>query len=686
MTGEKQPSAPPTNAKVKQYNDEEDDNYYDDPQAGLLNTRTKTRPLSSSAGPLAIPSSGVYHDNPISSSWGDNPKEWQRPYWLGSSLCLILFAFWMLDSLKDPVFGDLVNGNLKRHQPIAKLVSVGTTLALVLFLEFLSSARKKRQARLKAIQQHTNDSVLDEGGTWSRIGFQGDEDPAETQNNNAESTSLVYILIAYAVMFAIISRILSYHPKYASPEVCNQDNPNKSNNDEDEDEDVVTSWHFVAYLMYSTIESFGSLAVASFWSFTNTTLSLEDAAKYYGPIIAIAQLGAVGGSTMVTTSYSDTSLILLSSLIILLHLIVMNVYTRRFRPTNIQAIVASDEDLSEVVEPFASASGAGASSSNNRRQSIQSLVSATAAQEESQSSSLWSGVHLILRHNYVLLLLGVSCLYEVSLTCLDYQMKLIGYKRFDNTMSHDGNNTGFTFTEFMGHYGQIVNATSLILSLLGFNLCISRLGLRYTLRLFPTFLLIATVVAFGALPGNLYVLFISMSMLKAMTYSIHDPSKELLYLPTSNTIKFKAKFWIDIVGARVAKAIGSTINTYAGSVDRSVSVGSMPSLLTAMLLWAACYRVGIDFDDYVASGKIVGLEGTDEMGGSFVEQSDDDIHDGIYMDDGDNQDGQDDKEEEEEDEDEGDFVSNSPEKSPAESTIELQDLQSNFKGNRRVSV
>ena len=34
----------------------------------------------------------------------------------------------------------------------------------------------------------------------------------------------------------------------------------------------------------------------------------------------------------------------------------------------------------------------------------------------------------------------------------------------------------------------------------------------------------------------------------------------MLYLPTSNDIKFKAKAWIDVVGARTAKALGSAIN------------------------------------------------------------------------------------------------------------------------------
>lgn len=637
------------NAKSTKENSRSEDDWqndYEDPHMGLINQKSSRRKRN--------------HFDALSASWaGPNPKEWQRPYWLGTSLCLILFAFWMLDSLKDPIFGDLANGNLKKHQPIAKLVSVATTLALVLFLEFLSNAKKEWKRRHEENQQRSNESVLDGGGTWSRMGFQDDEEPPEDQNNHAESSSLVYILVSYIIAFAVIAWVLQYHPRYS-----NSDKSNGVPSTSDE-EDALTYWHFVGYFIYATIESFGSLAVASFWSFTNTTLSLEDAERYYGPIIAIAQLGAIGGSTMVTTAFTDQSLIYLACLVITLHLVVMSLYSRRFRPTNIQAIVESEEDMSQVVEPFAAAS-------RDRRESIRSLISATSTKDTGESSSLWSGVHLILRHNYVLLVLGVSCLYEVSLTCLDYQMKLIGYSKFES----NNNGQELSFVDFMGHYGQVVNATSLFLSLFGFPFLIRRFGLRYTLRLFPTLLVIATIVAFGAIPANLVVLFTCLSILKAMTYSIHDPSKELLYLPTSNTIKFKAKFWIDVVCARCAKAVGSTINTYAGSVDRSVSVGSMPSLLTAALLWAACYRAGTDFDKLVESGTIVGLEDSPTKNFS-------DIHSGIYL-----TDEVDDEQQDGDDPDnDSEFVSNSPER-PQRETIELHELRSAIFQHRpkRVSV
>ena len=218
--------------------------------------------------------------------------------------------------------------------------------------------------------------------------------------------------------------------------------------------------------------------------------------------------------------------------------------------------------------------------------------------EEPEEATFWSGVVLILKHNYVLLILGVSCLYEVSLTCLNYQMTLLGWTRFEET-PHEG----MSFAQFMGHYGQLVNVFSLFLSSLVFPTLIRRMGLKQTLRIFPSLLLLVNFIAFGFLPGNLAVLFLSMSVLKAMTYSIHDPSKEILYLPTSNAIKFKSKFWIDVVGARIVKAFGSSINLW------SIRIASFASLVTATGLLYVCYRVGIEFDRLIRTNSVVGVTG-----------------------------------------------------------------------------
>jgi len=453
--------------------------------------------------------------NPYDHHRSRSRQEWLRPYWLGAGLFLALFSFWVLDTLKDPIFGALTGGNLDRHQPPAKLFSVCMTLALVCFLEYVSSERQNRRRLLLQQMQRSDEDVLDGGGRWSKMRYRNssstafdadDFDPAE-EEDRVSASIFVSIGVPYFVGFGIVAYLLQFNPSVA---LVTKVPVSAISADGGADPSSNLSWHVLGYFLYAGIESFGSIVVATFWSFANSTLSLDDAERYYGLIIAIAQLGAIAGSTMVTTHvWNNITLIVLSCLVILLHVLVMFTYDRRFPPTS-NMVGTSHEEAEGTSDPL----------TLNR---------------QGQSPALWSGVHLILRHNYVLLILGASCLYEVSLTCLNYQMTLMGWKRFEET-----DHGGMSFTQFMGHYGQMVNVSSLLLSSIIFPVLIRRCGLRITLRLFPSLLLVANVLAFLAVPGNLLVLFFSMSVLKAMTYSIHDPSKEILYLPTSNAIKFKS--------------------------------------------------------------------------------------------------------------------------------------------------
>lgn len=294
--------------------------------------------------------------------------------------------------------------------------------------------------------------------------------------------------------------------------------------------------------------------------------------------------------------WPNVTLIVLACLIILLHVVVMMAYSRRYRTDERQSHHNNYEEEDRLSRRMT------AKTTNTL---ITEHPHNDYGDDEDDEPSLWSGVYLILKHNYVLLILGVSCLYEVSLTCLNYQMTLLGWNRFEEQTQIT---TTMTFTQFMGHYGQMVNVTSLVLSSLAFPWLMRHAGLRRTLRLFPAMLLFANVIAFVALPGNLTVLFFCMSLLKAMTYSIHDPGKEILYLPTAPAIQFKSKFWIDVVGARIAKAIGSSINNYAGSVDRSIRVASAPSLITAAALFYACFKVGTIFETLEETGYVVGID------------------------------------------------------------------------------
>ena len=578
----------------------------------------------------------------------NNVKEdWIRPYWLGLGLFLILFSFWILDTLKDPIFGALLLSSgegLHYNLPRAKLFSVCTTLFLVVLLEYIAKEQKKQQqSRLRQQQQlqqqnelltddseydisntvvpiRSRDDVLDGSGTWTRMNVgtlksyqlhNQEEDryanSAQQQQQQQRSQIFITIGVPFCIFFAMCAYFLQFNPNTAwtAGNPKNDVSSSASSNMDHMDPSTQQAWRVLGYCIYAAVESFGSLMVATFWSYTNSTLTLSDAETYYGTIIAIAQMGAIAGSTMVTMHlWNSITLFIVACLVILLHIIVMITYNRRFPPTR----PTTDEHDTTATT----------------RSLHNSNVNHNNVDEDDEPIVQLSGVRLILKHNYVLLILGVSCLYEVSLTCLNYQMTLLGWSKFEesnqSTLSYDVSSPAsspssggsfiemMSFTQFMGHYGQMVNVCSLLLSSFIFPTLIYRVGLKYTLRLFPTLLLLVNIIAFIAMPGNLLVLFFSMSLLKATTYSIHDPAKEILYIPTSQAIQFNAKFWIDVVGARVAKAIGSSINHMSGSVHRSIRVASAPSLITAMGLWYVCYCIGTQFDTLIANHTIVGID------------------------------------------------------------------------------
>jgi hypothetical protein len=58
-----------------------------------------------------------------------------------------------------------------------------------------------------------------------------------------------------------------------------------------------------------------------------------------------------------------------------------------------------------------------------------------------------------------------------------------------------------------------------------------------------------------------------MVTIKALSYGFNNPVKETMYVPTSDSIKFKAKSWIDAFGNRSSKAGGATINNALNAVS-----------------------------------------------------------------------------------------------------------------------
>lgn len=95
-------------------------------------------------------------------------------------------------------------------------------------------------------------------------------------------------------------------------------------------------------------------------------------------------------------------------------------------------------------------------------------------------------------------------------------------------------------------------------------------------------------------------------MYKAFSYTLNNPSKEVIYIPTSKDVKFKAKSWIDAFGNRTSKGIGSTVTASLGSHFPTLFIfGSFISLGLILGWILAALFMGTTFNKLQEEQKII---------------------------------------------------------------------------------
>lgn len=149
----------------------------------------------------------------ISKSFNVSSSLLPRIFFHGLLLASIISGFWLLDSLKDPIIANTIG---IEYQPIAKLLSVVTTLIVVCIYDFMASIVTK---------------------------------PA-----------LFHIVSCFFGLMTMIIAALLSDPLIGL-------NSNQS----------IGPHKYLGWFTFFTIEAYGSLMVALFWSFTNSIMDLEQA-------------------------------------------------------------------------------------------------------------------------------------------------------------------------------------------------------------------------------------------------------------------------------------------------------------------------------------------------------------------------------------------------------------------------
>lgn len=292
---------------------------------------------------------------------------------------------------------------------------------------------------------------------------------------------------------------------------------------------------------YLATESFGSLIVALFWSFTISSTKTDEAKRGFPFIIAAAQFGAIGGSALVF--YNIPTWILFALAIITLVSVMGSIWYLINSVPKEQ--MTSDKE------------------------------------EKKSKPDFLAGLKLLVTQPYLMGVLVVSTFYEISKTIVDYQMK-----------SQASIIEGFMpFQKFLGIYGLCTNTLALVMALLGTSYVIKRFGLKFCLVSYPIMFAAATVGLYAYYKTNpsadhmLWATFGVMMLVTAFSYAVNNPTKEMMYIPTSKDAKFKTKNLIDMFGGRSAKMSGAQIGGFfnipgqpASSLINLMGIGSLVSL------------------------------------------------------------------------------------------------------------
>ncbi|GMH83999.1 hypothetical protein TrST_g10460 [Triparma strigata] len=326
---------------------------------------------------------------------------------------------------------------------------------------------------------------------------------------------------------------------------------------------------YTSYLNFLLTESYGSLVTAHFWGFCNAHVEFQD--RVYPIIIGMAQIGAMLGG-FGASGGDDIS--------------------RRYFVGGCLGPIAVSISL-YIYESKYSIS-----------------VPGTAPQK---SHDVWRGLKLIRKEPYLHLVLLLSTVYEVTLTVLDYLLKLLSIRKYSTP-------TGVSvssLTTFLGGYAAFVNLLSFLLSVFVFERLLRRFGFKMSLTVYPCLLIFVTLLTFTS--PSLWLVFVSMGLLKSLAYSVNDPLKELLYGVTTNEVKFGCKSWIDVLGSRIAKGVGSMLTGSVGGDERKlVQRAALPCLVAGILLAGASVRVG-EMREEIGSRKVGEGEEEDEERNQEIE-------------------------------------------------------------------
>ncbi|MBL4587719.1 hypothetical protein JKY79_00040, partial [Candidatus Babeliales bacterium] len=330
---------------------------------------------------------------------------------------------------------------------------------------------------------------------------------------------------------------------------------------------VASSTRLLGWLFYCFIDSYISLMLSTYWSFVNDITPPESAKKGYGLIIFGTQLGGlvfIAVANVLSRNsdlYAERAPIISAVCFVLFFGVAAVVYflTKSIDKHELEGYHGKEDHEVKVHAP-------------KKIRFIEGLV-------------------LLVTRPYVMGIFMIVWLQEILGTLMTYQM----YIQLEKMYDHPGVKNAFLFD-----FSLSIQLIACLFGLLGTSYFHRTFGIRACLVGYPV-ILAGLFSVYFAYP-NLWAIAFVLVVAKALNYAFNQPTKEILYIPTSHDTKYKSKAWIDMFGLRFGKMVGAFCNTFVLSYG-----GLIGGLIFGILaVWGLiAHSVGSVFQKITEENKII---------------------------------------------------------------------------------
>lgn len=353
----------------------------------------------------------------------------------------------------------------------------------------------------------------------------------------------------------------------------------------------------VGWLFYIAMDLFSPLIMTTFWSYTNAINTPSSASSGYGFITVASRLGGLlsseGAYQWLSSSIEaniaiplfivvSAGLLLIGSLFT--HLITTGVpaeYLEGYKPE--ARMEAKDEENRKAH---------GDESSGDSSANLFDRIVAGFKQT-------FEGLRLLVSKPYVFGIFGIVYGFEIISAILDYQMQYL--------MVVGNNNSVKESSLFLFRYTTLFQLVGLFFAVFGTGPLLKKWGIRLCLAITP--IVTMSLMAGLLFHNSLFLITSIMIILRGLNYGFNTPVREMLFIPTSHDIRYKAKAWIESAGRTFSKSSGAIVNiTSQQAATLALTVSTLFSFSVAFVWLVIALLVGRKYNNALAQNKVIGRD------------------------------------------------------------------------------